>query len=83
MLSAGPSAIPMEQDPFQLCPIPSGKRSWSKVHMQETERIMRRWILCYGGRRYLAIVLLVHISTSDLELWLNVILKRELIACVF
>jgi len=35
--SAGPAAVPTEQDPFQLCPIPSGERSWSKVHLQEAE----------------------------------------------
>lgn len=44
---------------------------------------MRNGILCYGGSSYLAIVLLVDISTSVLELWLNIILKRELIAYVF
>lgn len=81
MLSADPSAIPT--GPISALSHPSGKSRWSKLHMQETERIMRSAILYYRGSSYLAIVLLVHISTSVLELWLNVNLERELTAYVF
>lgn len=70
------------QDMLQLCPISSGKRNWSKVHVQDTERTTRSGILGYGGSSCLAIMLLVHISVSVLELWINIILKMELFAWV-
>lgn len=86
MLSANPSAIPMEQDPFQFCPIPSRKRSWSKMQSRVLSagdrKDMRRGILCYRGSSYLPIMLLIRISASILEQWLNILLKGELIACV-